>query len=302
MRVGITGAGGYVGAGLCSRLIDEGYELVMVDNFFNAQIRDVAGERILFADIRDRAEMEDLLKDCDIIVHLAAISGVADCDAMPDKAYEINVIGTSNICWICRKHGIDLIFPSSMAVIGNPVELPITSGHPRSPLNLYGFTKWVNEETVKAFSKNAFNSLIFMKTNLYGEYEVDGKKISKRTVINLFVRKAKKGEVLTVHKPGTQTRDFIHVLDVVEAYLLAIERMPEGLNVVTIAGGECLSVLDIAKLVQKYSGVEIQMIENPRKGETHAENFEVDTEEAKKLIGFEARRRVEDEVKRLLEV
>jgi UDP-glucose 4-epimerase len=71
---------------------------------------------------------------------------------------------------------------------------------------------------------------------------------------------------------------------------------------VTIAGGECLSVLDIAKLVQKYSGVEIQMIENPRKGETHAENFEVDTEEAKKLIGFEARRRVEDEVKRLLEV
>lgn len=302
MRVAVTGAGGYVGAGLCSRLMDKGYDVVMVDNFFNAQLKEIGGNKILWADIRNRDEMEDLLKNCDAVIHLAAISGVADCDAIPDKAYEVNIAGTANICWVCRKYGIDMIFPSSMAVVGNPVELPITSKHPRNPLNLYGFTKWVNEETIKAFSRNSFNALIFMKTNLYGEYEVDGRKITKNTVINIFVNRARRNEPLTVHKPGTQTRDFIHVLDVIDAYVKAVENIPEGCNVVTLAGGECLSVLDIARLVQKYTNAEINLVENPRKRETHAANFEVDTEEARRLIGFEAKRRVEDEIKKLLGV
>ena len=302
MKIGVTGAGGYVGAGLCRKLIEEGYELVMLDNFYNAQIKRIAGEKILWADIRDRNDMEKLLKDCDVIIHLAAISGVAECDLIPDKAYEINVIGTANICWICKKFGIDLIFPSSMAVIGNPAEIPIKASHPRNPLNLYGFTKWVCEELIRTFSHRNFNALVFLKSNIYGEYEVDGVRISKNTVINIFVNKAKRGEKLTVHKPGTQTRDFIHVLDVIDAYVKAVKKLPEDCNMITIGSGECLSVLDIAKLVQKYTGCEIEMIENPRKSETLAENFEIDTMEAKKLIGFEAKHKVENEIKRLLRV
>jgi len=302
MKIGVTGAGGYIGAGLCRRLIDKGFDVVMVDNFFNSQVREIGGKKILWADVRDRQEMENIFRDCDVIVHLAAISGVPDCEAMPDKAYDVNVVGTSNIAWVCRKHKIDLIFPSSMAVIGNPVEIPVRSTHPRNPLNNYGFTKWVGEIVIETFARNHFNALIFMKTNVYGEYEVDGNKISKTTVINIFVNKAKKGEPLTVHKPGTQTRDFIHVLDVVEAYVKAIESFPQGYHIVPIAGGECLSVLDIAKLVQQISSnnPEILMMENPRKKETHTKNFEVDTREAKQLLGFEAKRRVEEEVMRLL--
>ncbi len=297
MRIGVTGAGGYVGAGLCGKLMDRGYEVVMLDNFFQSKVREVHGNKILWVDIRDRYEMEEILKDCDVVIHLAAISGVADCDEMPDKAYEVNIVGTSNIAWLCRKHGIDLIFPSSMAVVGDPVELPIKSTHPRNPLNVYGLTKWSGEEIIRTLSKGKFNALIFMKTNIYGEYDLDGRKITKRTVINIFVNKALKGEALTVHKPGTQTRDFIHVLDVIDAYVMAVEKLPEGFNITTLAGGECLSVLDIAKLVQKYSDVDIDLIENPRKRETYAKNFEVDVEEAKRLIGFEAKRRVEDEIR-----
>ncbi len=297
MKVCVTGAGGYVGAGLCGELMGRGHEVVMVDNFLNAQVRSVHGEEILWSDIRDRHEMEDILKDCDVVVHLAAISGVAECDRMPDRAYEVNVIGTSNIAWVCRKYGVDLIFPSSMAVVGDPVRLPIRSDHPRNPLNLYGLTKWSGEEIIKTLSHRKFNALIFMKTNIYGEYELDGQRITKRTVINIFVDRALKGETLTVHKPGTQTRDFIHVLDVIDAYVMAVENLPEGFNVTTLAGGESLSVLDIAKLVKRYSDVEIELIENPRKSETHAKNFEVDVEEAKRLIGFSAKRRVEDEIR-----
>lgn len=302
MRIGVTGAGGYIGSGLCKRLIELGFEVVMVDNFFNSQSKEVEGNMITWADVRNRYEMETMFRDCDVVVHLAAISGVADCDRMPDKAYDVNIVGTSNIAWVCRKYGIDLIFPSSMAVIGDPVELPVKSSHPRNPLNVYGFTKWVGERIIESFSKDRFNGLVFMKSNIYGEYEVDGRKISKSTVINIFVKKAKKGEALTVHKPGTQTRDFIHVLDVIDAYVKAIKNFPEGFSVITIGGGECLSILDIARMVQKHSGgkTKIIMLENPRKRETHTPNFEVDTVEAKRLIGFEAKRRVEDEVKRLL--
>ncbi len=305
MRIVVTGAGGYVGAGLCSRLMERGDEVVMLDNFFNSQVREVGGERIIWADIRRRDEIEGFIENCDLVIHLAAISGVADCNAMPDKAYEVNVVGTANVCWACRKHGVNLIFPSSMSVIGNPVEVPVTSAHPRNPLNMYGFTKWVNEETIKAFSKNSFKSIVFVKTNLYGEYEVDGKRVWKRTVINLFVDRARRGEKLIVHKPGTQTRDFVHVLDVIDAYLKAIDRIEDiedgEAYFTVIGGGECLSILDIAKTVQKYADVEIELVENPR-NEAHAENFEVDVEEAKKLIGFQARRKVEDEIRKLLGV
>ncbi|WP_290900004.1 NAD(P)-dependent oxidoreductase [Ferroglobus sp.] len=302
MKVGITGAGGYVGAGLSAKLMEKGYEVVMLDNFFNAQVRSVHGQEIIWVDILDRNDLEDHLKDCDIVVHLAAISGVVDCEKYPDKAYEVNVIGTANTAWICRKYGIDMIFASSMAVIGDPKQIPIKSNHPREPLNVYGFTKAVGEEIVRTFSNNSFNALIFVKSNLYGVYELDGEKISKRTVINIFVDRAKKGENLTVHKPGTQSRDFIHILDVIDAYVLAIERMPDGFNIVTLGSGESLSVLDIANLVKKISPnpIDIKLVDNPRSRETHVENFIVDTSEAEKLIGFKAKRKVEDEIKSLL--
>jgi len=298
MKIGVTGAGGYVGSGLCKRLMEIGYEVVMVDNFFNSQVREIGGVAIDWADVRDRHDVEAAFKDCDVVVHLAGISGVDECDRMPDVAYDVNVVGTSNIAWVCRKHGIDLIFPSSMAAIGTPIHVPIRSTHPRNPLNTYGFTKWVGERIVESFSKDRFNALVLLKSNIYGEYEVDGRKISKPTVVNIFVEKAKSGEALTVYKPGTQKRSFVHVLDVIVAYVKAIRNLPEGFNIVPIAG-ESLSVLDIARLVQKYSGVEIVMLENPRK-EAIAPNFEVDTREAKRLIGFEARRKVEEEIKRLL--
>ncbi len=302
MKVAVTGAGGYVGAGLSAKLIENDYEVVMLDNFFNSQVKSVRGQEIIWGDVCNRHELEDLLKGCDAVIHLAAISGVVDCDRYPDKAYEVNVIGTANVAWICRKYGIDMIFPSSMAVIGNPVKLPIKSDHPRNPLNIYGFTKMAGEEIIKAFSKDSFNALVFVKSNLYGEYTVDGKKISKRTVINIFVDKAKRGENLTIHKPGTQARDFIHVLDVIDAYVLAVEKMPSGFNITTLASGECLSVLDIANLVKDHSPnpVGIELVENPRKAEARVSNFEIDTEEAKALINFKAKRKVKDEIAVLL--
>ncbi|WP_456370571.1 NAD-dependent epimerase/dehydratase family protein [Geoglobus sp.] len=302
MKIAVTGAGGYVGAGLSAKLMEKDHEVVMLDNFYNSQVSSVGGVDIIWADVRDRLEVEQIIKHCDVVVHLAAISGVVDCEKYPDKAYDVNITGTANIAWICRKYNIDLIFPSSMAVVGNPEILPIKADHPRDPLNVYGFTKVAGENIIETFSRNSFNALVFVKSNLYGEYLLDGTKISKRTVINIFVDRARRGENLTVHKPGTQARDFIHVLDVIDAYVLAVEKMPEGLNFVTLASGECLSIMEIAELVKKNSPIpiEIELIENPRKRETHAENFEVDTEEIKKLIGFEPKHSVEDEIKSLL--
>ncbi len=300
MKIGVTGAGGYVGSGLCYYLIKKGHDVVMIDNFYKSQVKKILDQDILWVDVRDKNDLDRVFRDCELIIHLAAISGVAECDSMAEKAYDVNVVGTANVCWICRKYGVDLIFPSSMAVVGDPTELPVKGNHRRNPLNMYGFTKWVGEKLIETFSHNSFNALIFVKSNLYGEYSIENKKISKNTVINIFVNRAKAGKPLTVHKPGTQSRDFIHVLDVIEAYIKAVENFPLGLNVVTLASGECLSVLDIAKIVQKYTGCKIELVENPRSKETLVEKFLVDTSEIKELIGFEAKRTVEGEIRKLL--
>jgi UDP-glucose 4-epimerase len=138
------------------------------------------------------------------VCHLAAISGVDDCDWSPDLAYEVNVTGMNNVAWFCRKTGASLAFPFSMAVLGDPEEFPIAADQPRNPLNWYGRTKLLGERAIEAFTDGSFLAHLFLKSNLYGEHIVDRTEVGKPTVINFFVNRALAGETLTVYEPGTQ--------------------------------------------------------------------------------------------------
>jgi UDP-glucose 4-epimerase len=245
----------------------------------------------------------------DAVMHLAAVSGVQDCDENPEEAFNINVGGTENVAWVCRETGTPLVFPCSMAVIGDPVEFPITSDHPRNPLNHYGRTKAMGEDDVHALAEGAFPAHVYMKSNLYGGHEVEGTRVSKGTVINIFVGKALDREPLTVHKPGTQARDFVHVKDVARAYVRSLGSIvgaEDGATTFPIASGECMSVLGLAETVQEvveeergYT-VDIEMVENPRGDESAADDFTVDTSEAREAIGFEARESVEETVREIV--
>lgn len=310
--IAVTGAAGYIG----SRVIVEfqaahpDWDVIAIDNMYRGQVDAVGDVDIKHVDIRNRGRLEDALAGADVVCHLAAISGVDDCDEQPDLAYEVNVTGTNNVAWFCKKTGAALVFPFSMAVLGDPQSFPITADQPRDPLNWYGRTKLLNERAIESFAEGAFPAHLFLKSNLYGEHVVDGTEVGKPTVINIFVNRALAGETLTVYEPGTQARNFVHVRDVARAYVRSAERLlgqlardETGIETYEIASEEDLGVMRVAEIVQEAAReergieVDVELVENPRSGETMAEEFGVDISAARDVLGWEVRESVADAVR-----
>jgi UDP-glucose 4-epimerase len=152
-----------------------------------------------------------------------------------------------------------------------------------------------------------------MKSNLYGEHLVDGTIVSKPTVINFFVDRALGDEMVTVYKPGTQARNFVHVKDIARVYLRSVERLLEqledgktGVETYEVASDEDLSVMYVAETVREVArevrslDVDVELVENPRDGETMVEEFGVDTSAARKRLGWLPEEEVEESIRQLL--
>lgn len=315
MNISITGAAGYIGSCVVSQLEERhpDWNLTALDNFYLGDLRAIGDVGVEHVDVRNRDRLENALDGADIVMHLAAISGVDDCADNPDLAYEVNVHGTENVAWFCRKHETGLVFPFSMGVIGDPEAFPITVSHPRDPLNWYARTKLLNERAIETFSQNAFPAHLFLKANLYGDHTVDGTRVSKGTVTNFFLDRALAGETLTVYEPGTQSRNYIHVEDVARAYVESAERMADqlaagetGVEQYELASDEDPSVMEVAELVARVASeerdidVDIELVENPRAGETLVDSFAVDTARAREKLGWQAEHTVEDAIRKRL--
>ena len=312
----VTGGAGYIG----SRVIVElqaahpEWELRAIDNQYRGQVDSVGGLSIDHVDIRNRDRLEEALAGADVVCHLAAITGVDDCEQNADLAYEVNITGTNNVAWFCQKTGAGLTFPFSMAVLGDPQSFPITADQPRDPLNWYGRTKWISEQSIEIFAENEFPAHLFLKSNLYGEHLIDGTVLGKSAVTNFFVDRALAGEPLTVYEPGTQARNFVHVKDVASAYVQSVERLlaqldrgETGTETYEIAGEEDMSVISVAETVREAASelldtdVDIEFVENPRGGETMVEEFSVDISKAQEVLGWEPAETVGDSVRWLLQ-
>ena len=312
--IGITGAAGYIGTRVVQELQDAhpDWEIVAVDNFYEGTRREIGDVSVQHVDVRNRQQLESALDDVDVICHLAAISGVDDCDENPERSYEVNVVGTNNVAWLCNKQQTGLVFPASMAILGDPQEFPITLDQPREALNWYARTKILGESAVKGFALQSFPAHVFVKSNLYGNYTVDGARVSKGTVINFFIDRATAEEPMTVYKPGTQSRNFIHVVDVARSYVRSVERLREqldagetGVDHYAIASDEDPSVMTIAEHVQTIAErvdleTSVELVDNPRSGETMVEQFSVDTTKTHSELSWEPTRTIEDTIQQQL--
>ena len=305
--IAVTGAAGYIGSRVLVELhaAHPEWELVGIDNMYRGQVDAVGDVEIQHVDVRNRGRLEEALSGADVVCHLAAISGVDDCESNADLAYEVNVTGTNNVAWFCRKTGAALAFPFSMAVLGDPASFPITADLPRDPLNWYGRTKLLGEQAIESFADGAFPAHLFLKSNLYGEHEIDETEVSKPTVINFFVNRALAAETLTVYEPGTQARNFVHVRDVARAYVRSAERLvgqlargETGTETYEIASDESMGVMEVAEIVQETAReergieVDVELVENPRTDETMVEEFGVDISATRDVLGWEVRESV----------
>ena len=306
MRVAVTGGAGYIGSMLVKELVEEGEDVVSVDNLMRGDythLREVGAHEkaeLHEGDIRDGKLLVRLFEGADAIAHLAALPGLVLCRERPEEAVSINIYGTHQVLDAARKLDIEkVVFCSSAAVYGRPVELPVTESHPLRPLNLYGVTKLSGEKLMETYWDNhGIETIILRFGNVYGV----GILTNYETVIPKFVRQGLDGEPLTVYGDGDSSRDFVHVEDIVKAIILSLTVNGKGGEVYNV-GGETLKIGALAKLVseslEEATGRGANIINLPqRPGET--KHFSYDLHKIENDLGYRPKWSVRNGVRQII--
>lgn len=291
MKIGVTGGAGYIGSTLVVNLVENGHEVVSIDNqrlgdyrYLQKTIGDKA--RLVVGDIRDQELLLREWEGCEAIAHLAALPGLVLCNQEPEEAISVNIYGTHQVGEAAKKLGVKrLVFCSSAATYGIPKELPVTEDHPLNPVNLYGVTKVAGELILNTYHHNFGLETVNLRFgNIYGV----GLYTRWGTVIPKFVKQALTGEPLTVYGDGEYSRDFVHVQDITNALYLSLTK--EGVSGETFnVGGETLTINQVASIVaeevEKETGIHVEkLFTPPRVGE--AKRFSYDLSKIRRGLGF----------------
>lgn len=292
----ITGGAGFVGNNL-ARLIkpsvlmdwrDPGY---LFDGDGNLVFDDCD---FVHGDIRNMDDLERCAEkgDIDSVVHLAAIPGIKKCEDEPELAEEVNVGGTENVLEFARKKDVDnVIFASSAGVYGEIVEHPITEDHPKDPLNSYSEMKRRGEELCRKYSEEyGLSTTVMRMSNLYGpNFQVK----PNLTVVPIFVLQAQLNKPLKIYGDGEQTRDFVHVEDVAQAYKRVFDSSDSGFEVYNLGSGVTTSINGLADIVVELMDelygrkVEVEHVDIPDWRDEARERFDYSIDKIKKKLNYE---------------
>lgn len=257
MAVLVTGGAGFIGSHLVEKLLKEGFDVIVLDNLSSGKIEnlDLKNPRLLFikGDICDRKAVKKALKNVDIVFHLAALIDVPFSVRKPTFVNHVNVCGSLNLLEeSVKQHVENFIFASSCAVYGEPQYVPIDEEHPTNPLSPYAASKLAVEKYCQVFNK-----LYGLKTVSLRLFNVYGPRQSNRAysgVITKMVEILKSGRPPIIFGDGTQTRDFVYVLDVVDAFYKTMNiRQCDG--EINIGSGEETSINKLARLLIRKFGL-----------------------------------------------
>jgi len=249
-RVLITGGCGFVGINLVDKLLAEGADVSVIDDFSTGD-KDAYkfGDGVYVMPVSVTSSVvKDLLRYTDIVFHLAARNIIKSTED-PYEDYETNIGGTLNILMTMREFFVErMVYTSSASVYGNPKYLPINEDDSINLLTPYAVSKYAGEGYCSAFNESYGSPVVVLRlSNVYGPHQ--SPKNPYCGVVAKFMEKASKGEPIEIHGSGTQTRDFTYVGDVVEALLLAgLSKKAEG-EVFNIATGIETSVKRLASSV-----------------------------------------------------
>jgi len=254
-KIGITGADGFIGKRLVSRLEEGRARVKLFDR--KKHFLDDVGSLVDFAD------------GCGVIVHLAGVTKIPDPDV-----YKTNVLGTVNLLRAVEVNGKKplLIFPSTAGVYEAARRgLVKTERSKIKPENEYSMSKLLCENLLRFYvSRNVCDALVLRISNVYGS----GISANKHSVVATFMELVKSGKTVTLHRGGRQTRDFVHVDDVVDAFVRAIGSEEGGFEVMNISSNEEISIFGLVKLLEEISGDEVKVayLEDGRGGYWNVSN------------------------------
>ena len=295
----MAGGAGFIGSHLVKALVKAGHQVRVLDNLSTGSVENLADvlDAIEFVrgDVSDYGAVESAVRGVDAVVHLAALIDVAESVEKPDLYFDVNVRGTYNVAKASRNINT-FVFASSSAVYGEPIRVLIPEDHPLMPKSPYAASKISGEAFVQAFANQyGFRPVILRLFNVYGPKQSR----AYAGVIIEFIRRVSRGEPPIIFSDGEQTRDFIHVGDVVEAIMLSLRN--EGVKgVFNIGSGEGVTINYLARLILKLMGREDlkPIYAPPRPGDIR--HSIADVSRARKELGFKQKVGLEVGIKELI--
>lgn len=314
MAVLVTGGAGYIGSHTCLKLLEAGYEVVVVDNLLNSseeslkRVEELTGKSITFyqADVRDQETLDGIFEKEDIssVIHFAGLKAVGESVAKPLMYYQNNLISTLVLLEVMKAHGCNkIVFSSSATVYGLPKSVPIREDFPLSVTNPYGRTKLMQEDMLRdiAAADPELSVMILRYFNPIGAHESgrigeDPKGIPNNLLP--YVSQVAVGKLPRVHvfgndydtPDGTGVRDYIHVCDLAQGHVLALQKMEKsgaGVYTYNLGTGKGTSVFELIEAFGKACGKEVPYQVDPRRDGDIAECY-ADPALAEAELGFKA--------------
>lgn len=240
----VTGGAGFIGSNLVSELVKAGNNVTVLDNLSSGYKDNIIeGVNFIEGDVRDYQTVEKTMKGVEVVFHLAASVGNKRSIDNPVQDAMINAIGTLNVLETAQKEGVKKIIVSSSAgIFGELKTIPISEGHPCEPDSPYGCSKLYEEKIALAYGKLYGMQVVCLRYfNVYGQNQ---RFDEYGNVIPIFVKRMLKGEPLIIYGDGEQTRDFVHVDDVVQANLKA--SYSDAVGAFNIASGSRININQLA--------------------------------------------------------
>mmetsp|Transcript_21787 Transcript_21787/g.51737 ORF Transcript_21787/g.51737 Transcript_21787/m.51737 type:complete len:342 (+) Transcript_21787:81-1106(+) len=323
MAVVLTGGAGYIGTHCCVTLIESGFDVIVLDNFCNStdkglqKVKEITGKSVEVheIDIRNYEAVKKFFQEnksrlfC--VLHCAALKAVGESVRMPIMYYQNNIAGSLNLFQVMSEEGVKrVVFSSSATVYGDPEKLPILETFPVQPTNPYGRTKLYIEEILRDIAKSdsewqVVNLRYFNPVGAHPSGKIGEDPNGVPNNLMPYVAKVAVGKLshLTVYgtdyktPDGTGVRDYIHIMDLAGGHVAAIQALKEGRIksevVVNLGTGKGNSVLEMLKAMEKACGKTLKHEVGPRR-EGDVSMLYADVTKARELLGWEAKRSLED--------
>jgi UDP-glucose 4-epimerase len=298
----VTGGAGFIGSNLVRALCERGDGVRVLDNFstgFRANLEDLDVE-IVEGELRSYERVHNAVRGTEVVYHLGALGSVPRSVQDPLTSNAVNVEGTLNVLLAARDEGVRrVVFSSSTSVYGTSRTLPTPETEPPDPISPYGVAKLAAERYCAAFSRvYELETVVLRYFNVFGPRQSPFSQYA--AVIPLFIEAIGRGEPVTIHGDGEQSRDFTYVANVVDGTTSATDATGASGRAFNVASGAPATVNELADSIGRILGkpVEKQFVA-PRAGDISASW--ADLSAARKVLGFEPAVGLEDGLRRTVE-